>query len=425
MRIAVIGKGSAGSLAAAHISHKFPEYELVHIYNSRIPIIGVGEGTLPGLPQDLAMLTGMKIDDILNRLNGTRKYGIQFENWGSVNREFFHHFHPLDTTFGFHLSADTLVELLEEHTKAEQIDANVKALTSTGIATTVEFEDRSPETFDVVFDARGFPKQIDPKDHIQIPFIPTNSAIIRRCPAQQAPMQATRAVARPHGWIFVIPLQIHTSYGYIYNSDISSQRQVEEDFNQFLQEDHVDQYDQRAVIQFPNYIARNIYDGSLARIGNTAGFMEPLEATALGLIERQIAVMLEKRLAHPESQAVISEAATINRHLITWAWRFGIFISWHYVEGSAFDTPFWRHAKEVTWPACESATENNIDTVAQYELFMRYVESGRRLLRDEEGEMIFPPTYGGFTAENFADMAKGLDIDGFRPTNVTNLVVNQ
>lgn len=425
MRVAVIGKGSAGCLAAAHISKRFPDYELVHIYNSKIPIIGVGEGTLPGLPLELVQLTGMHIDDILNRLKGTRKYGIQFENWGKTNQSFFHHFHPKDDTYGFHLSADTLVELLDENTNADVIDANVKYLNSTGIATTLEFEDRSSETFDVVFDARGFPKNIDPKEHIQIPFIPTNSAIIRRCPAQSAPVQATRAVARPHGWIFVIPLQIHTSYGYIYNADITSTQQVEADFDQFLQEDNVTQYDQRAVIQFPNYISRKIYDGSLARIGNTAGFMEPLEATALGLIERQIAVILETRLAQPDSQSIVQDAQTVNRHLISWAWKFGIFISWHYMQGSAFNSAFWTHAKNISWPACASATVSEIDTTAQYDLFQRYVEAGCRMLRGEPEELIFPPTYGGFTAENFADMAQGLNIRGLQYNSLPRLAVNQ
>ncbi len=46
MRIVVLGGGTAGYMAAAHISRFFPEADLVHIFDSRISPIGVGEGTL-------------------------------------------------------------------------------------------------------------------------------------------------------------------------------------------------------------------------------------------------------------------------------------------------------------------------------------------------------------------------------------------
>ena len=46
MRIAVLGAGTAGYLATAHISRFFPQADLIHIFDSRISSIGVGEGTL-------------------------------------------------------------------------------------------------------------------------------------------------------------------------------------------------------------------------------------------------------------------------------------------------------------------------------------------------------------------------------------------
>ena len=49
--IAVVGRGTAGSLAAAAVTrlHPDPDHELHHIYDSRIPVIGVGEGSWPSL----------------------------------------------------------------------------------------------------------------------------------------------------------------------------------------------------------------------------------------------------------------------------------------------------------------------------------------------------------------------------------------
>ncbi len=60
-KIAVLGRGTAGSLAAASVTRLLPEgeYELHHIYDSRIPVIGVGEGSWPSLVQELHRLTGL------------------------------------------------------------------------------------------------------------------------------------------------------------------------------------------------------------------------------------------------------------------------------------------------------------------------------------------------------------------------------
>ena len=50
MRIAVLGGGTAGFIAAAHLTRHLPQAELVHVFDSRIPTIGVGEGTTPRFP---------------------------------------------------------------------------------------------------------------------------------------------------------------------------------------------------------------------------------------------------------------------------------------------------------------------------------------------------------------------------------------
>ena len=58
-KIAVVGAGTAGALAAASVSRLHPErdHELHHIYDSRIPIIGVGEGSWPSLVRELQQLS--------------------------------------------------------------------------------------------------------------------------------------------------------------------------------------------------------------------------------------------------------------------------------------------------------------------------------------------------------------------------------
>ena len=260
-RIAVVGRGTAGSLAAASVTRLHPDsdHELHHIYDSRIPVIGVGEGSWPSLVQELGQLTGLPHETVQQRLNGTRKYGVAFEGWGRRDRDFTHFFTPQQVSYAYHLSADVMAELLHESTRAHHIDAKVLDITGEENGALVEFEGRPPERYDLVFDARGFPRELDPGRHIDISFIPTNTAVIRRCPPiigeeRGGPVVKhtyTRAVARPHGWIFVIPLTVHTSYGYIFNRDVSSLADVESDFDAFLEADGVPEFEQRAVIPFP------------------------------------------------------------------------------------------------------------------------------------------------------------------------------
>ena len=372
-KIAVVGRGTAGSLAAASVTRLHPgsDYELHHIYDSRIPVIGVGEGSWPSLVQELQRLTNLPHETVQQRLKGTRKYGVAFEGWGRRGRDFTHYFTPQQVSYAYHLSADLMAELLHEATRARHIDANVVGITRVNEGAEVAFDGLPPERYDLVFDARGFPRALDPQEHVDISFIPTNTAVIRRAPAileeSGGPVLQhtyTRAVARPHGWVFVIPLTVHTSYGYIFNRDVTDLAEVEADFDAFLESDGVSEFEQRAVLQFPNFVRRQLFDGAVARIGNAAAFMEPLEATAIVSAQLQIGMVLHIRLNRP-IEHLERDAPTVNRFLVNNMLCYGLFVGWHYSRGSRYDSAFWRHAKDRVWPGHrEAAAPEAIDCTA-------------------------------------------------------------
>ena len=365
-KIAVVGRGTAGSLAAASVVRMHPDkdFELHHIYDSRIPVIGVGEGSWPSLVQELQQLTNLTHEDVQQRLKGTRKYGVAFEGWGRRDRDFTHYFTPQQVSYGYHLSADLMAELLHESTSASHIDAKVGKISRVEGGAEVELEGQAPERYDLVFDARGFPRELHSDQHIDISFIPTNTAIIRRCPAIIREVRGgpvlehtyTRAVARPHGWIFVIPLTVHTSYGYIFNRDVSKLDEVEADFDTFLETDGVAEFEQRAVIPFPNFVHRQLYDGAVARIGNAAAFMEPLEATAIVSAQLQIGMVLNMRL-NRSIEHLERDAPVVNRFLVRSMLSYGLFVGWHYSCGSKFDSSFWRYARDHAWPVHRNAAD--------------------------------------------------------------------
>ena len=391
-KIAVVGRGTAGSLAAASVTHQHPDgdHELHHIYDSRIPVIGVGEGSWPSLVRELQQLTNLPHDTVQQRLSGTRKYGVAFEGWGRRDRDFTHYFTPQQVSYAYHLSADLMGDLLHEGTRARHIDAKVLDITRVSGGARVEFEGRAPERYDLVFDARGFPRELHPDLHIDLPFIPTDTAVIRRCPAvfseDAGPVRQhtyTRAVARPHGWVFVIPLTAHTSYGYVFNGDLSSLAQVESDFDRLLEADGVSEFEQRAVIGFPNFVHRRIYDGAVARIGNAAAFMEPLEATAIVSAQLQIGMVLRTRLNRPPEH-LERDAPVVNRFLIDNMIRYGLFVGWHYSCGSRYDSGFWRHARDRAWPLHRKATDPEVVGCSALHEFDGMIELLNRSVIDRE-----------------------------------------
>ena len=392
-KIAVVGRGTAGSLAAASAARLLSDsgHELHHIYDSRIPVIGVGEGSWPSLVQELRQLTNLPHEIIQKRLKGTRKYGVAFEGWGRRNRDFTHYFTPQQVSYAYHLSADLLAELLHEGTRARHIDAEVLGIARVEDGAEVEFESRAPERYDLVFDARGFPRELHSDRHIDISFIPTNTAAIRRCPAiveeeQNGPVLQhtyTRAVARPHGWIFVIPLTVHTSYGYIFNRDVSRLADVESDFDAFLESDGVSEFERRAVIPFPNFVHRQMFDGAVARIGNAAAFMEPLEATAIVSAQLQIGMVLHTRLNRPVEH-LERDAPVVNRFLVNSILRYGLFVGWHYSCGSRYDTEFWRHAREHVWPRHRTAADPEVVGCDALRRFDEMIELMNRPVIDKE-----------------------------------------
>ncbi len=414
-KIAVVGRGTAGSLAAASVSRLHPDgdHELHHIYDSRIPVVGVGEGSWPSLVQELRKLTDLPHETVQQRLKGTRKYGVAFEGWGRRNRDFTHYFTPQQVSYAYHLSADLMENLLRVSTNAHRIDARVLDIERVEGGAEVTFEGLPPERYDLVFDARGFPRELDPGRHIEISFIPTDTAVIRRCPAivdeeKEGPVRQhtyTRAVARPHGWVFVIPLTVHTSYGYIFNRGVSGLADVEADFDDFLEADRVSEFEQRAVIRFPNFVHRQIYDGAVARIGNAAAFMEPLEATAIVSAQLQIGMVLNMRLNRPAEHRE-RDAPVANRFLIDNMLRYGLFVGWHYSCGSVYDTEFWRYARDRAWPRFRAAADPGAVDCAALSKFDEMIELLNRPVIDKADW----DRMCGVPLTSYAQMSQGLGV---------------
>ena len=418
MRIAILGGGTAGYLAAAHFSRFFPDSDLVHIFDSRIPPIGVGEGTLPAFKTWLEAVTDAPFSHLAEACQATKKVGVRFEGWGTANPCFEHYF--IGERHAYHLSAARLPLFLQPYIHAMHLDKHVAHLHSTGRQVDVRFSDGTQLTADLVFDATGFPRSLG-QGQILLDDIPTNAALVCRGPASTFQTE-TRAVARSHGWVFAIPLTTSTSYGYIYNGEISQEDEVRADLERFLQVEGVREPSQPRHLRFPSFVQRRLFDGALFRIGNAASFLEPLEATAIGVTLEELrlaSLWLADGLlgAAGEEKWNPQTLDLLNQLMVRTVQAVALFVGWHYACGSRYETPFWRFARANY----EESLSRHAGTGLLAD-FQRFVQAGAQVpvshleqMRDRgfyeekigpqlalEGEM------GGFGILSFAQIGRGI-----------------
>lgn len=423
MKLAVIGGGTAGYIAAAHLTHQFPQAELLHVFDSSIPIIGVGEGTTPRFPIWFHEVTGLGFEVLEQRCRATWKKGVQLDGWGPSGTPFLHRFQPIWLE-GYHFDAGALLSVLGEHVRARHLDARVEEIETAPEGATIRLGGGGVERCDYVLDARGFPRRTDgapAADVVALDWIPTGRALLRWLPPGLVG-DATRAAARPHGWIFQIPLRTSTSCGYIFNPRISTDEEIAEDFTAFLREEGVEGWRERGALDFPNYMHWALFDGRLFRVGNAAAFIEPLEATAIGTAIVQIraaAAWIARHGAAGSGDAEEIEAH--NESLRSYICRDSLFVALHYANGSPWDTPFWRHARQGIERARRSAfARPHVEAMQPY-LAAGEALPGPALARYEDKDAwdrdimprmnLFAP-FGNFSALNFSQIGHGIGLYG-------------
>jgi 2-polyprenyl-6-methoxyphenol hydroxylase-like FAD-dependent oxidoreductase len=420
MKIAVLGGGTAGFVAAAHLTRHLPAAELFHVFDSRIPTIGIGEGTTPRFSQWFEEVTGLGFDVLAARCRATLKKGLRFEGWGVEGAPFVNRFQPT-RLIAYHFDAGDLITVLREHVRAQHIDARVEQTETLVDGVRVRLENGTTHICDYVFDARGFPRNtgdgVNTGDVIQLTWIPTGRAMLRRLQPLRL-SGVSRTVARPHGWIFQVPLQGSTSCGYVFNPRINSDAEVADDFTEFLRDEGIVSWVDRGALAFPNFVRRDACDGRLFWLGNSAAFVEPLEATAICTAILEMRAATRRISDHGSSFAADrDDVEAFNRSIRSFNIRNSLFIGWHYACGSRWDSPFWRYARQGLENArdCEWARPHLADMEA-------FQEAGRHLPgralaeyedQDQWDREVYPllrlyRPFGNFSELNFAQVGHGI-----------------
>ena len=395
-------------MAVAHIAHHLPLASITHFYDPQTAPIGVGEGTTPVFTNWANQVMGWDFAFLEKHCDATPKAGIVFEGWGPDGADYTHFFGTSEGE-ACHLSAARLAAQLAIHSPADVVEQRVLSIAVQDAIAHVALETGDLE-FDFVFDARGFPKSID-GEHVELGCVPTNSAILARG-LPRAPRDCTRAVARPHGWVFVIPLGSETAYGYVHGQQESVDARA--DFESFLDEEGVQPRLPFRSLQFPNFRRVATFDGVVFAIGNRAGFIEPLEATALGLTVLQLQVatfwILDRALGQRDGSV-----NGINEALANTVDEVATFIGWHYARGAPYATPFWERAVDRfdTWLETRTSEQRRrFESYAERGMAhpreLAFAMSVADLDRLQGADIARRDTYGGFFDLSFAKVGHGI-----------------
>ncbi len=422
MKVAILGAGTAGFMAATHLSRHFPEIELIHIFDPKIGTIGVGEGTTPGFRSWLAQIAPVEFKTLKGECYATEKRGIRFENWGKTNELFYNDFFPRDRS-GLHISAAHLVTFLSTYVNVDPTAGHVTRLEDLGDSVVVEVAGAPSLTVDLVIDARGFPRVLDPTQHLRLNWIPTNAALVTAGPPVDS-TERTRAVARSHGWVFVIPLTQHTSYGYVCSEDCVEIQEVENDFSLFLKSESVARHDRPRCIRFPNFVCREPFQGRVCKIGNAASFIEPLEATSIAVVKAQLELLTPwlrlSRLGYkgPVDGKLVAHISGEMRELVL---ELSLFVAWHYGMGSTFETRFWELARsrfqqgllETASDECRRKFDTHMKHASQVPVEkLDLIQTSNDLDHVIPEHVSFPKPFGGMSPIGFAQLSRGIgDVD--------------
>jgi len=144
------------------------------------------------------------------------------------------------------------------------------------------------------------------------------------------------------GWCWQIEHENRINRGYVYSSGFISDEEAEKEFR--MKNPKVGP---TRIVRFVSGRYRNVWVKNVVAVGNAGGFVEPLEATALGVIAGECSILTET-LKELEGEATPSLLKQFNRHnALIWD-DIRDFLSLHYRFNKRLDTPFWRHCWEAT-----------------------------------------------------------------------------
>ncbi len=439
--ILVLGAGSAGLLAALSIRRKFETLDVRIVRSPEIGTIGVGEGTTPNFPHHV--FNNLLIDrkGFYEMAQPLWKIGVRFL-WGP--RQYFDYSfarqmdsrwtdlgrsngyfcddefrcndlpsalmahdkafprHPrcegpdIYNWHGFHIENRKLIETLEYITKqagVEILDGTVDNVERgpQGVAA-VHLKDGRRLEADLFIDASGFRSELLGKALAE-PYVSFDKslfcdrAVVGGWQRTTEPiLPYTTAETMDAGWSWQIEHEHHVNRGYVYCSQAISDDDAAAEFRR----KNPKVPESMRIVKFRSGHYRRLWVDNVIAIGNSGGFVEPLEATALMVVCSECETLTEAL-----GESGLNPGATMrdlyNKH-IGEAWdEIRDFLGLHYKLNTRLDTPFWQQ--------CRNDTQlDRLDHFLEY--YRQHGPSGL-------GRYLLPREPGAFGVEGYLVMLVG------------------
>jgi tryptophan halogenase len=407
--IAIIGGGTAGWMCAAAISKSFGrKIDVVLVESEEIGTIGVGEATVPHLSAFNRLL---EIDEaeFVRETQGTFKLGIQFNDWGKIGDSYIHgfgtigrdlgllpfhqywlkaraegrakdiHFYSLNTlaaplgkfmtppsdaprnsplaeiAYAYHFDAGRYAAFLRKRAEAQgakRIEGKVVAVNQSadnGFVESVQLESGTVISADLFLDCSGFRALLiegtlhagfDDWSH----WLPCDRALVAPCEKVGPPTPYTRSTAHRAGWQFRIPLQHRTGNGHVYSSQFCSEVEAADILLKTLDGPALGD---PKLLKFTTGKRRKMWDRNVIAIGLSGGFLEPLESTAIYLIQSGINRLMN---LFPHADCDPALQRTYNEQMDFEYERIRDFIVLHFHATQRDDTDFWNYVRTMSIP---------------------------------------------------------------------------
>jgi flavin-dependent dehydrogenase len=197
--------------------------------------------------------------------------------------------------------------------------------------------------------------------HFDVPLISQKHVLFNdRAIAMQVPYaegrddisSATIATARNAGWIWDIGLPSRRGVGYVYSSDHEVDDTAEEVLRAYVEADDrscsAENIEARRLSFNPGF-REHFWHRNCVAVGMSAGFIEPLEASAIALVEMSAAMIRDEL---PANREVMNTVARRFNERFRYRWERVIeFLKLHYVLSSRKDSSYWLdHRNEQSIP---------------------------------------------------------------------------
>lgn len=198
-------------------------------------------------------------------------------------------------------------------------------------------------------------------DHYGIPFESVRHVLFNdRAIATQVPYASstdpinstTHATATTCGWIWDIGLQSRRGIGHVFSSDYASEAEAESHLINYIIE-HLPKTDLSMLslrtLKFDPGHRELFWHRNCVAVGLSAGFVEPLEASAIALIEQSAGLISAQ---FPASRDIMDVVARRFNDKMSYHWEKIIeFLKLHYAVSRRVDSPYWIDCQdEFGWP---------------------------------------------------------------------------